>query len=67
SRLRVLPVVMVLAALGFYGARLIWRGFSTADQPSYLERTVARAARNLSIPRKARLEEKIRLKQPRMY
>jgi mono/diheme cytochrome c family protein len=57
SRLRVLLVVMVLAALGYYGARLIWRGFSTADQPSYLERTVARAARNLSIPRKARLEE----------
>jgi predicted CXXCH cytochrome family protein len=57
SRLRVSLVVMVLAALGYYGARLIWRGFSTADQPSYLERTVARTARNLSIPRKARLEE----------
>src|SRR5580700_11731780 len=58
ARLRVLLVVMVmvLAALGYYGARLIWRGFSTADQPSYLERTLARAARNLSIPRKSRLE-----------
>ena len=59
SRLRVLLVVMVmlLAALGYYGAQFIWRGFGTAHQPSYLERTLARAARNLSIPRKARLEE----------
>ena len=47
---------VVLIAVGVYGARLIWRGFSTADQPSYLEKTVARAARNLAIPRKARLE-----------
>jgi len=44
-----------LVALGLYGARLIWHGFSTADQPSYLEMVVARAARNLAIPRKARL------------
>src|ERR1700738_1871247 len=47
---------VVLVSLGLYGARLIWRGFSTADQPSYLERTLARAARNLAIPRKSRLE-----------
>src|ERR1700692_4783336 len=46
----------VLIAIGVYGALLIWRGFSTADQPSYLEKAVARAARNLAIPRKARLE-----------
>jgi mono/diheme cytochrome c family protein len=47
---------VVLVAIGLYGARLIWRGFSTADQPSYLEGTLARAARNLAIPRKSRLE-----------
>ena len=43
-------------AIALYTVRLIWRGFSTADEPSYLERTVARAARNLAIPRHARLE-----------
>ena len=42
--------------LGLYIIRLIWLGLSTADQPSYLEKTVARAARNLAIPRRARLE-----------
>ncbi len=46
----------VLVLLGLYGAWLVWRGFSTADQPSYLETEIARAARNFSIPRKARLE-----------
>ena len=45
-----------LVALGAYGAWLISRGFSTADQPSFLERTIARGARNLAIPRKARQE-----------
>lgn len=48
---------MVLLVIGLYGVRLIWDGFSTADEPSYVEKTVARAARNLAIPRKARLEE----------
>src|SRR5580692_7746539 len=47
---------VVLVALGLYGALLIRSGFSTADQPSYLEKVVARATRNLAIPRKARLE-----------
>ena len=46
----------VVVAIGLYGVRLIWHGFSTAGDPSYLERAVARAARNLAIPRKARLE-----------
>jgi len=44
-------------AVGVYGGWLISRGFSTADQPSFLERTVARGARNLAIPRKARGEK----------
>ncbi len=45
-----------LIAIGLYAARLIWRGFSTADEPSYLEKAVARAARNFAIPRSARRE-----------
>jgi predicted CXXCH cytochrome family protein len=40
--------VVVLGAI--YGAIVIRRGFSTRDEPSYLERVVARAARNLAIP-----------------
>jgi mono/diheme cytochrome c family protein len=47
---------VALLALGVYGTRLIWHAFSTADQPSYLEKTVARTARNLAIPRKGRRE-----------
>lgn len=46
----------ILIAAGVYGMKLVWRGFSTAEQPSFLETVVARTARNLSIPRKARLE-----------
>src|ERR1700722_49300 len=46
----------LLVALGLYGVHLVWHGFNTADQPSFLETVVARTARNLAIPRKARLE-----------
>lgn len=45
-----------MATRGLAGARLIWPGFSSADEPSYLEKTLARAARKLAIPRKASLE-----------
>src|SRR6202041_2598828 len=55
-KLRLGLSMVVLMALVFCALRLIWRGFSTADQPSYLETVVARSARNLAIPRKARLE-----------
>jgi predicted CXXCH cytochrome family protein len=55
-RIILLLSVAMLVALGLYGAHLISRGFSTADEPSYLEAAVARAARNLSIPRSARRE-----------
>ena len=48
--------LVALIALSFYGARLVSRGLSTADQPSYLETVVARTARNLAIPRNASLE-----------
>lgn len=47
---------VILVALVFCGAWLVSRGFSTADEPSYLERVAARTARNLAIPRKARQE-----------
>jgi predicted CXXCH cytochrome family protein len=47
----------ILLALVIYAARVITHGFSTADEPSYLEEVVARAARNLAIPRDARLEK----------
>lgn len=46
----------VPAALIAYGAFLIWHGFSTAREPSYLEKVMARTARNLAIPRNARRE-----------
>lgn len=47
---------LAIAAVGVYGLRTIRAGFSTASEPSYLERVAARSARNLSIPRNARLE-----------
>src|SRR5271168_5053781 len=55
-RVLILLCSAAFVALGMYGARLIWLGFSTADQPSYIERVVARAARNLAIPRRERVE-----------
>jgi len=45
-----------LVALGLYAIRVIWRGLSTATDPSYLETVVARGARNLAIPRRDRRE-----------
>jgi predicted CXXCH cytochrome family protein len=53
-----LPLVGIalLVVLLLYGVRLVSHGFSTADEPSYLERVAARAARNFAIPRQARLE-----------
>lgn len=51
--------VLALTLVGFalllviYGTWLIRRGFSAKDEPSSLERVLARAARNLSIPGKA--------------
>jgi predicted CXXCH cytochrome family protein len=47
---------LLIVAILLYGVRLIWHGFRTADEPSYLEKVTARAARDLAIPRKARLE-----------
>jgi len=47
----------IFLALVIYTAHLISHGFSTSAEPSYLEKVVARAARNLAIPRSARLEK----------
>jgi mono/diheme cytochrome c family protein len=46
--------VIALVAAG-YGALLIRHGFSAKEEPSALEKTVARAVRNLSIPSDAKL------------
>lgn len=54
----VLLVVLVAATAGAaYGIMWIRRGFSTADQPSSLEKVVARTLRHLAIP-SARRNEK---------
>ena len=55
-KILLLVCVVALIVAGIYGARLIWRGLSTSQEPSYLETVVARTTRNLAIPRKARLE-----------
>jgi hypothetical protein len=52
----VLICFITMATRGLAWARLIWPGFSSADEPSYLEKTLTRAARKLAISRKARLE-----------
>jgi len=54
-------LLLVLVALGLlaaaYGAVSIRRGFSTLDEPSALEKLVARTVRNLAIPAAARHEK----------
>jgi predicted CXXCH cytochrome family protein len=46
-----------LAAIGVvYGAVLVRRGFSARDEPSWPERAIARAVRDLAIPRHAASE-----------
>ena len=44
-------------AAAIYGAVLIHRGFSTSEEPSALEKIVARSARHVSIPASARDEK----------
>jgi len=46
--------VVILGTI--YGVMVIRRGFSTRDEPSYLERVIARAARNIAIPGHAKKE-----------
>ncbi len=46
-----------LIAAALYGAILIHRGFSTSEEPSALEKVVARSVRHLSIPSQVRNEK----------
>ena len=50
-------LILLALAAGVYVAIVVHRGFSAADKPSGLERVVARAVRNVSIPSRARKEE----------
>lgn len=49
-------LILVAMVAVVYVAAVIRRGFSAADQPSGLERVVARAVRNIGIPNRARKE-----------
>jgi predicted CXXCH cytochrome family protein len=51
----ILVFVALLAVV--YGVTIIRRGFSAADQPSDLERVMARAVRNIGIPSRTRNEK----------
>ena len=54
----VLLTLLAIAILAVvYGTAVIRRGFSAADQPSVIERVVARTVRNLGIPGSARDEK----------
>jgi predicted CXXCH cytochrome family protein len=53
--LSILLTAAILASL-LYLAISLTRGFSTASEPSSLEKLLARAARNFAIPTRARLE-----------
>jgi hypothetical protein len=51
SRKLVLLVLLAVVVFGAaYGVLLIRRGFSATDEPSSLEKAVARIARNVAIP-----------------
>jgi predicted CXXCH cytochrome family protein len=56
-------LAVVILAVG-YGASVIRRGFSATDQPSAVERVVARTVRNLGIPQSARNEKNPRTATP---
>ncbi|MBZ5697798.1 MAG: c-type cytochrome [Acidobacteriia bacterium] len=53
--LLVLVAIAIIAVI--YGAKVIRRGFSAADQPTSLERVLSRTVRNLGIPSSARNEK----------
>jgi predicted CXXCH cytochrome family protein len=52
-----LILVATIALAAVYGASVIRRGFRATDQPSAIERAMARTVRNLGIPRAARTEK----------
>jgi len=55
GRVFLLSFVAIVALVVVYGASVIRRGFSAADQPSAVESVLARTVRNLGIPRSARM------------
>jgi predicted CXXCH cytochrome family protein len=55
-KLSALLLLALLAILAAYGTLVIRRGFSAREEPSRVEKVVARAVRNLSIPRAAARE-----------
>ncbi len=55
TSLSIVIAIAVLAAL--YGAFVIREGFKATDQPSAIERVMARTVRNLGIPQSARNEK----------
>jgi len=56
SKVFFLTLVAIAVLAVAYGMHVIRRGFSAADQPSAVEQAVARAVRNLGIPRTAQME-----------
>ena len=54
TRLALLLLLAAIIVTAVYCTHLIRRGFSTSEQPSSIERLVARAVRNLAIPSSAK-------------
>jgi predicted CXXCH cytochrome family protein len=52
----VFVLIVLVLAVAAYAVFLIRRGFSAAEEPSSVEKAIARAARNLAIPGRARHE-----------
>ncbi len=56
GRILLLGCLALVVIGAIYGAALIRRGFAASEEPSGLEKLMARAVRNLSIPGRARKE-----------
>jgi mono/diheme cytochrome c family protein len=54
KRLGILIVAVILIAVVTYGIVVIRHGFSARDNPSWLEKTMAEAARNMAVPASAK-------------
>jgi mono/diheme cytochrome c family protein len=50
----ILIVLVIVIGIAIYGTILIRRGFSARDNPSWLESTMARAARDMAVPASAK-------------
>lgn len=54
KRLVLIICVIVLAGVAVHGAIVIRRGFSSRDNPSWIEAVAARSARRMAVPAKAK-------------